>query len=103
MPGAFLINDLDGMLRTREFASTAQVMTGEHAGEEITGVLDNPFAEAFSVESNSPVFVAPSWPALSDGDRITLEDSVTGDTRTYRVKLPEPDDTGVTRYPLTEV
>ncbi len=97
MPGVFLVNDLDGMLRTSEFASVAMVTSGEYGGESIEGVLDLPSSDPLGVVGTDPVFVAPSLPALSAGDLLTIDET------DFRVKEPEPDGTGVTRYPLTEV
>lgn len=97
MSGAFLIADLPGMLQTTEFAESALVTSGEFAGDTVVGVLDNPASDALGVLTSTPVFVAASTPALAQGDTIEILD------RDYRIQEPEPDDTGVTRYPLTEV
>ena len=97
MSGAFLIDDLAGMLQTDEFADVATITSGASSGATLNGILDNGYTDVIGVDSSSPVFVTASTPALVPGVTLTLK------SRTYRIKAAEPDDTGVTRYPLTEV
>jgi hypothetical protein len=97
MPGAFLRDDLPSMLRTTEFASVARVRSGPHAGEDILGILDEPITEAFSVGASTPTFTAPDDVVLEQGDQIEIDGSP------FRLKLPEPDNTGLIRYPLTRL
>lgn len=97
MSGAFLTDDLPGILQTDEFADVATVTSGASSGSTLNGILDNGYADVLGVYANSPVFVTASTPALVQGVTLTIKG------RSYRIKGVEPDDTGVTRYPLTEV
>lgn len=97
MSGAFLIDDLPGIFRTDEFADAATVTSGASSGAVVNGILDNGYTDVLGVDSSSPTFVAASEPVLAVGVTLTIK------ARSYRIKAAEPDDTGVTRYPLTEV
>lgn len=85
------------MLREDEFASMARVTSGEFAGQDVAGIFEDPVTEAFSVGASTPAFVAPDDYLLAQGDHIEIAGVA------YRLKLPEPDSTGLIRYPLTEV
>lgn len=96
MPGDFLDTDLPGMLRTDEFGSAVLVTSGDRAGERLTGILEEPPADVFSVEVRTPVLHTRGDMLLQDGDELVIG------LRRFRVKLAEQED-GVTRYPLTEL
>lgn len=85
------------MLRTTEFADAARVVVGERAGEDVLGIFDEPTTESFSVGATTPEFTAPDDVPLQQNDEIEI------DGRHFRLKLPEPDGTGLIRYPLTEL
>ncbi len=97
MPGAFLTGDIDGILRTDEFAEAVLVTSGDYAGETLKAIYDTPFSDPLGVAGADPLLVTASIPELTMGDTVEFAGKV------YRLRVPEPDGTGITRYPLTEV
>ena len=99
MAGAFLLSDIDGMLRTDEFAVAALVLSGDRMGDWITGIYTAPYSEGLGVAGSLPEFVVKDdgTPKPKQGDQIEISDS------NYRIRSIEPDSTGVLRFELNEV
>ncbi len=98
MAGAFLLSDIDGMLRLNEFAVDAVVVTGDVAGTVLRGVFDAPYSEPFGVAGSVPTFVVKDdCERPRSGDRLEIDDLE------YRIRSIEPDSTGVLRLELNEV
>lgn len=97
MPGAFLADDLGTFFNPDEFGDVLTVTAGPLAGSTFNGLLNLPFADPLGVAGSSPSFQTKSSYALAAGTVGTIA------CKRYRLQAAEPDGTGVTTWPLTEL
>jgi hypothetical protein len=91
MPGAFLTEDLEHLMRTDEFADSVVVSGGAGAGVTFRAIFDEDYIDVLGVGSVGPALTCRTVDVQSHNE--TTRYTIRG--LTYKIVEPQPDDSGV--------
>ena len=100
MPGDFLREDLPEVFCVDEFGITVLIVTGNAAGDVVSGLFMAPYSDSFGVAGSVPELIVQCVDVVDvrEGDRLEILDTL------YRIDSIEPDGRNLTtRFTLAVV